>query len=173
MLKIFCPTVIRGDPDVGSARTNRDFFKSGVNYRSCAFQVWRTRGLSTPLVHAGGDYHGMCPAVGTRGMPEFLVMVPGGFVDDTICRIALRAGELDNISGSRARNIRYCGVFYHGIMGSCFSESKRTWSHREIRSSLQRGGFRIAERRSFLPVVPGDTGIKTLCDYSTIGGHVV
>jgi hypothetical protein len=47
-------------------------------------------------------------------------MIPGGFVDDTILRIAQRAGELDNISRSRTSNNGYYGMFYHRIFDLIF-----------------------------------------------------
>jgi len=65
------------------------------------------------LVYPGSGYRGMFPAVRTQCIPGFLVMVPGTFIDDTILSIAKRAGEQDNISGSRTHNFRFYGRFFH------------------------------------------------------------
>jgi hypothetical protein len=77
------------------------------------FHRGRNRGISRSLVHRGGDNRGMFTTVSTRCVPGFLVMITGGFVDDTILRIAQRAGEQDNVSGSRAHDFRFYGMFYH------------------------------------------------------------
>jgi hypothetical protein len=49
----------------------------------------------------------------TGSIPAYLVMVPGGFVDDTVFGIAQRAGETDDIPGSRASDFRFYGMVFH------------------------------------------------------------
>ena len=49
----------------------------------------------------------------TACIPADLVMVPGGFVDDTVLCITQRAGEPDDIPGSRSYDFRFYGMVFH------------------------------------------------------------
>jgi len=63
--------------------------------------------ISPGLSHCGGFYNTSFPAAGTGRVTVHLVMIAGGFIDDTIVSIAERAGKADDIPGSRAGNFRF------------------------------------------------------------------
>lgn len=56
------------------------------------------------------------PAAGTRRIPVELVMVAGGFIDDTVFGITPGTGVTDDIPGPRARDFRMNGMVCHGRM---------------------------------------------------------
>ena len=47
-------------------------------------------------MHAGSDHGEMFPAVQTRCIPGLLVVIPGGFVNNTVLEQAERTGEPDS-----------------------------------------------------------------------------
>jgi hypothetical protein len=49
----------------------------------------------------------------TGRIPGHLVMVTGGFIDDTVFGIAHGTVEPDDIPGSRAGNFRFNGMVFH------------------------------------------------------------
>jgi len=65
------------------------------------------------LRHCRGCHHNPFPAAAAGRIPGRLVMVAGGLVDDTVFSIAQRAGEPDNIPGSRAANFWFYGMVFH------------------------------------------------------------
>jgi hypothetical protein len=71
------------------------------------------RGISRVLRHRRGFHDTLFPATGTGRLPGQLVMIAGGFIDDMVFSIALRAGEPDDIPGSCAGDFRFYGGFYH------------------------------------------------------------
>jgi len=97
------------------------------------------RRISRVLPHCRRHHPAPFPAAGTGRVPGELVMVAGGFIDDTVFGIAQGTGVPDDIPGPRARDVRMNGMVDHGRMYLSILFGRSSSHHREIRLSLGAG----------------------------------
>jgi hypothetical protein len=108
--KLFFPMFISAYPLLNEKKT---FPVGSVRILFCERYFYHCRRISRVLRHRGGCNDTALPAAGTGRLPGQLVMVAGGFVDDMVFSIALRAGKPDNVPGSCACDFRFYGRSFH------------------------------------------------------------